>query len=531
MDLNSANSQGGQDQQQLQQQQQQQHQQQQHQQQGTKRPAEDPPWKFQAFFVGAVCMNCNGKIQARGSSLWVPSVKVIKQHLERNKCYSCQYHNAMPKEIHASLVSSQAGLHEAFTFADDTNFALKMIQKTFPSFGTNSNSKPPSSEAYCNNCGFTARNDHFPTHFGDNKNVYGCSHATHAGKGPILSGLYGLKCPEAILEGMLNGTFKPPSVKSSNQQAISGSTVSAILPMNLVPQVNIPTDNLPSPNQPITYTSSQPSRPSRSFQPITTATTEQMNRQRQSTIDDVSSMQMHVNVEARTDKALQCFIDPASTTPTEDQLQHARQYLSIFRRYLLFYIPNPSSSGRVFHKLAMSASAKFNSEQQIHHILLEAGKRWLKCSANSDVQCISALLRGQMYTVGNTEAPDEDSLVRGRTFTSSYSMDAVIDEWVHFFGFIICHLPSLIARQIRQAAEIYLSRCRLHVSEPIAREVAIAQIIETNIIYGILIETLIQEPATKKEMTIIDLYLVARSVSASEYKQQVNLRSGSVICE
>ena len=243
-------------------------------------------------------MNCNGKIRARGSSLWVPSVKVIKQHLERNKCYSCQFHNALPKEIHTSLISSQRGLHEAFTFSNDTDFALKMIQKTFPSFGTNSNSKPPSSEAYCNNCGFTARTDHFPTHFGEN-NVYGCSHATHAGNGPIFSGLYGLKCPEAILEGMLNGTFKPPSPKSSKQT--SGSTVSPIPPINLVPQVNIPTHHLPSPNQPITYTSSRPSRP---FEPITTATTEQMNRQRQSTIVDVTSMHMHVNVEVRTDKAL-----------------------------------------------------------------------------------------------------------------------------------------------------------------------------------------------------------------------------------
>ena len=193
-----------------------------------------------------------------------------------------------------------------------------MIQKTFPSFGTNSNSKPPSSEAYCNNCGFTARSNLFSKHFGDdkdNKNVYGCSHATHARKGPILSGLYGLKCPEAILDGMLNGTFKPPSHKTSKQQATSVTTVSPIPPIISVPQVNFPTDNLPSPNQPITYTLSRPSRPSRPFEPITTATTEQMNRQRQSTIVDVTSMHMHVNVEVRTDKALQCFIDPASTTP------------------------------------------------------------------------------------------------------------------------------------------------------------------------------------------------------------------------
>jgi hypothetical protein len=111
-------------------------------------------------------------------------------------------------------------------------------------------------------------------------------------------------------------------------------------------------------------------------------------------------------------------------------------------------------------------------------------------------------------------------------------MDAVIDEWVHFFGFIIHHLPSLIAKQIQQAAEIYAIQCRhQHQTEPIAREMAIAQIIETNIIYGILLEALIQKPATKQELTIIDLYLVARSVSATEHKQQVNLRSGSVICE
>ena len=36
----------------------------------------------------------------------------------------------MPNEIHASLISSQAGLHQAFTFSNDTDFALKMIQET-----------------------------------------------------------------------------------------------------------------------------------------------------------------------------------------------------------------------------------------------------------------------------------------------------------------------------------------------------------------------------------------------------------------
>jgi hypothetical protein len=475
-------------------------------------------------------MKCGGKIPARGSSLWVPSVKVIKQHLETNECYSCQFYKALPNEIHTSLISSQAGLHEAARFSNETDNILKMIQKSFPTFANNSKSKPPPSEAYCKNCGFTARKNLISKHFSD-KNVYDCSYATHGAYGPILSGLYGLKCPEAILEEILNGTFKPPLPKTVKQKVSSDSSVLACSPNNSGPQVNIHNDSSSGPIQPITTTTTL-SQPSRSFVPITIATTEQMSRLRQSTINDVSSMQMHVNVEVKTDMILQCFIDPESTKSTKDQLQHARQYLPIFRRYLLFYIKHPRTSGNVFRELAMSATSKLNSEKQIHHIILEAGKRWLKLTANSDVQCISALLRGQMYTVGNTEAPDEDSLVRGRTFTSSYCMDAVIDEWVHFFGFIIHHLPSLIAKQIQQAAEIYAIQCRhQHQTEPIAREMAIAQIIETNIIYGILLEALIQKPATKQELTIIDLYLVARSVSATEHKQQVNLRSGSVICE
>jgi hypothetical protein len=139
---------------------------------------------------------------------------------------------------------------------------------------------------------------------------------------------------------MLNGTFNPPSLNSTKKHTTSGSTVLACSPNNLDPQVNIPNDSSSGPIQPITTTTTL-SQPSRSFEPITIATTEQMSRLRQSTINDVSSMQMHVNVEVKTDMILQCFIDPESTKSTKDQLQHARQYLPIFRRYLLFYIKHP----------------------------------------------------------------------------------------------------------------------------------------------------------------------------------------------
>jgi len=46
---------------------------------------------------------------------------------------------------------------------------------------------------------------------------------------------------------------------------------------------------------------------------------------------------LHVNVDIKVNKALQCFIDHASLVSAETQLERIRKYLTLIRKAIVFF--------------------------------------------------------------------------------------------------------------------------------------------------------------------------------------------------
>jgi flagellar biosynthesis GTPase FlhF len=263
------------------------------------------------------------------------------------------------------------------------------------------------------------------------------------------------------------------------------------------------------------------------FRAKTLATPDQMARMKKRHTPNESSA-LHVNVDIKVNKALQCFVDHASLVSAETQLERIRKYLPLIRKAIDFSIYDPNESCQYFQLLALKASGKFDSEKDksIYRIILMAGKKWLiSGAANHDVQCLMAQIRRRMYSVGMIESPDEDTLVRGNTFTASLDVDSIADECNHILLFVARRNPSLVQALVDQAQEQYDYQLSLNQPEPKASDV------ELNTIPGIIIEVMEEVTTTGQHLSTVHEYLIGRAVRVSRQDGQLSLVTGGNMCK
>ena len=263
------------------------------------------------------------------------------------------------------------------------------------------------------------------------------------------------------------------------------------------------------------------------------ATPEQMARMKKRHTPNESSS-LHVNVDIKVNKALQCFVDHASLVSAETQLERIRKYLPLVRKAIDFSIYDPNESCQYFQLLALKASGKFDSEKDksIYRIILMAGKKWLiSGAANHDVQCLMAQIRRRMYSVGMIESPDEDTLVRGNTFTASLDVDSIADECNHILLFVARRNPSLVQALVDQAQEQYDYQLSLNQPEPKASDATVDCLVELNTIPGIIIEVMEEVTATGQHLSTVHEYLIGRAVRISRQDGQLSFVTGGNMCK
>lgn len=246
------------------------------------------------------------------------------------------------------------------------------------------------------------------------------------------------------------------------------------------------------------------------------------------------SSALHVNVDIKVNKALQCFVDHASLVNADTQLERIRKYLPLIRKAIDFSIYDPNDASQYFQSLAIKASGKFDSEKDksIYRIILLAGKKWLiSGAANHDVQCLMAQIRRRMYSVGMIESPDEDTLVRGNTFTASLDVDSIADECNHILLFVARRNPTLVKALVDQAQEQYDYQLSLNQPEPEARDATVDCLVELNTIPGIIIEVMEEVTATGKHLSTVHEYLIGRTVRISRQDGQLSFVTGGNMCK
>lgn len=225
--------------------------------------------------------------------------------------------------------------------------------------------------------------------------------------------------------------------------------------------------------------------------------------------------------------ATQCFIDDSMDSASKKQArnkvdEHKSLLLPIIDSY-----PNPSQCASQFKKLADCASKTFDpaSDDPNICIIVESGVNYLTCgAAELDVLRVSPFFRSMLYQVGTAATPNEEMLLQRSTFVPTKKMNFIVDEFKHLVLFVLRTNPNLIKEQLRQATQIHdfvIEHFSSNMDEDEMLQETCKRVIDTNILFGMMIAILLEEPTGLKPNTL-QLYLVGRglkSVATRSYLQ------------
>ena len=242
-----------------------------------------------ANVAGVVCLKCNCPLQRRGSTLWIPEEKVIKNHWRQNECY---VGDKVPiaSKARKKLRDDQIDIHERILRLPDT--AESYISKVFPSEHSKQSKKK-----CCTKCGFTSRDKpNFEKHYGK-MNKYGCIKASHSSQDTIIINKNtGLRMPQKMIQIIIEGKFSLPYIT----RPPSYSYPQYAPPLQLSP----PTAQLPPPPS---VTQSQQSIPQATFH----ASQIEMEK-----VTSPHARPVAVKESETVNDSLQCFVN-SSKTQTE----------------------------------------------------------------------------------------------------------------------------------------------------------------------------------------------------------------------
>ena len=462
--------------------------------------------------MGVVCTHpsCNSKILARGS-LWIASRQTIGRHFKDNQCWNV---NSKPNQqkLEKDLKTSQILLHHRAK--NNPTEALAMIDREFPS------TCETFTAYYCKNCGASSkRGNNFNKHFGK-KNTYGCTSATHLSRGTVIMNDFGLIVPQVILQQIGEGTFilpyKSPPInnnQSNLQQSASTSTsttTTTTAPLQLPPPPSTPaTQALP----PSTFIASPEEMSKAISQCSPTA------------VNDIDNLH----------ESLQCFIDQSKSeeekkSTMSDAKRHTITLMALVDKY------NPHTFGPKLREMSDKQDKPFDpsSDNSIVKLILIAGRRWLETgSANVDVSRCSANHRGMLYKIGSQASlPSEDALVQGSTFVPSGKMQYIVQEFEKLILFLSRSHWTGMKDQLTQAETILHAVPIGEFDEPDDNvKTAADNIVDTNILPGIILAALIESPHTPNGTNMIGMHLAARSIKAVAGRDHLGFKSGNVIAK
>ena len=265
------------------------------------------------------------------------------------------------------------------------------------------------------------------------------------------------------------------------------------------------------------------------FQPTLTTPAAIM---RQAIASSDTSPHNRINDKALIDQKLQCFVDPSSTNKKDScNKDFVDRHLNLVTT-VIDTMPANQDAELYWRNLALKPStSSLPGDIPILKVIAQAGSLWLTTqNANNDVARISAGHRGRLFQVSEPDAPDAETLVKGKTFVRSPNVDSIVTEWNHFICFIFRFNNQLIETQIRDAEKIYHGQMEHHEKEKDAKLEAARKIIDTNIIFGIILAATFEKSSHGNGPNTMDYFLVARSIVAPR-NGRLKFKYGGSICE
>jgi hypothetical protein len=214
------------------------------------------------------------------------------------------------------------------------------------------------------------------------------------------------------------------------------------------------------------------------------------------------------------------------TFTTKEQANAAYEYLTAF--ILLINQQTPGLLKRTLSDYV--TKMKPGVANTTLKLLLISGKQWLQSnSANMDVRMVPVHHRNSIYLIGNTHSDNDKDLVKGATFMWSDNVDVIVDQFSSLITFAHEMNWPPMTQFLEKVQQVYMMALE-DTNNNNDDEYALASVkmVNTNIIFGLLMEILLEEPTIPNGPNLIYKYL-AGSIVRKTQNATVTLRNANEI--
>ena len=365
----------------------------------------------------------------------------------------------------------------------------------------------PKNLPYCNLCGYIgSKLCHVRRHVQLNSNLCSALDVRPA-DGTILSNEYGFLIPRSVLDKISRGLFSLPTKPTQ-------ITTHPTAPQHHHPF--LPTASPPPPTH-------SPNPAATSLHATTTFSV--LTRFLPTEEEVLTSLADSSNKDATT---MNSFIvsELCNTFGSKEKADVAYDYLTAF-----ILLINQQAPGQLRTQLSDYTTMLLPNALDTHlELLLHAGKQWFDSqSANVDVRMVPAHHRNAIYLIGNTFLESDRDLLKGNTFVWSNKTDAIKDQFCGLISFAHQIKWPQLAPYMNRVSDVYL----FAVEDPTCDtedefDLASRKLINTNIIFGLLTEILLEDPLTPNGPNLIYKYLAGSSVKTN-HNGDITLRNHNEI--
>jgi hypothetical protein len=147
-----------------------------------------------------------------------------------------------------------------------------------------------------------------------------------------------------------------------------------------------------------------------------------------------------------------------------------------------------------------------------------------------DVRMVHVQHRNGMYLIGNSFSDSDKDLLKGSTFTWSENIDGILSQFTSIITFAYSTQWPTITPFISQVNQVYqmtLEMDQTRTNDQVM-DLAASKVVNTNIIFGLLTEMLLEQPCIPNGPNFIYKYLAGSTVRLDR-NQQIKLRNHNEI--
>jgi hypothetical protein len=145
-------------------------------------------------------------------------------------------------------------------------------------------------------------------------------------------------------------------------------------------------------------------------------------------------------------------------------------------------------------------------------------------AANMDVRMVPVHHRNNIYLVGNTHSDNDKDLLKGGTFVESNNFAIIAEQFTSLLSFAYEIEWPAMATYLDQADQVYLHT----LEDPSYNDedeyaLAAAKMVDTNIIFGLLSELLLEQPSVPNGPNVVYKYLAGLTIRI-DYNGEIHVR-------